>query len=362
MNNTETKYKIDLEAVLQEAKKLPDDFSFEEAKKIIELLGGKRLFDVFSKETIYAILENLKKYQVFYISGGESLSITILEDLLNNQIPENLEKFLCIKPEYIENLPEEQKIKIAKSFAGSIKDETELLVNLWKCGVQTIACGGESKFVYLYIKIKKSDIENFARVCEFARKNNYPLSFTFQDDTSIALNISGNQLDFDFYSKFNQEIQHANDYATSAFYSSILKNFCLILPNFYEYYYGNHDRGYAFTEEELIAGLTENNQRLMSRIVTQNKENDDLQYLLDVEVDLNEEVIQQLEEEQEKNKRLQRQNRELRQQLSTIREFVIYKLGRVPVLGRIILGALGRELVGNQNLLSAEKEEERENS
>ena len=153
MNNTETKYKIDLEAVLQEAKKLPDDFSFEEAKKIIELLGGKRLFDVFSKETIYAILENLKKYQVFYISGGESLSITILEDLLNNQIPENLEKFLCIKPEYIENLPEEQKIKIAKSFAGSIKDETELLVNLWKCGVQTIACGGESKFVYLYIKI-----------------------------------------------------------------------------------------------------------------------------------------------------------------------------------------------------------------
>ena len=58
MNNTETKYKIDLEAVLQEAKKLPDDFSFEEAKKIIELLGGKRLFDVFSKETIYAILEN----------------------------------------------------------------------------------------------------------------------------------------------------------------------------------------------------------------------------------------------------------------------------------------------------------------
>ena len=337
MNNTERKYKINLEAVLEETKKLSDNFSLDDAEEVIKLLGGNRLYEIFDKSTISAIINSLKDNGSFYTYEGKKYDISILEGLLNNEIIDGVETFLCVKPEYILELPNEQKEKIAKSFTGTQTEEKELLLTLWNLGIQTIACGGEDEYIYLYLKVDKSDELNLIKILEFAKNNNNRVNLKGADDNYIEFTIVGDRSDFSFYSRLNKYIHESKTSYCEKFYTSIFNSLDCLFPFYTEYYeffekYNRHSPK-EFTVEDIEQHLKDQREILDEQHAT---EINDLK--------------QKLKEEREKNRLLQMQNKKLKQKLITIRSFVIDTLGQIPIWGKVLLKKLKNRLSMDQSM------------
>ncbi len=108
--------------------------------KLKEVLGGKKLDNIFDTYTIDALLDNLINSGQIHSMLVQENGLNILEGLLNNQIKGDLSNFYMIKSDYILQLTPEEKINMAISISAGREDVAKALQSVWGKKIRTEAC------------------------------------------------------------------------------------------------------------------------------------------------------------------------------------------------------------------------------
>lgn len=113
----------------------------ESREKLIELLGGDMLDDIFDnmakRALVTSVIESGRIHDLLITEGS---GIDVLEGLLNNRIIGDLSDFYMIKPSYILGLSPEEQRKMAQCISAGREDLCMTLQKLWSRGIMTEAC------------------------------------------------------------------------------------------------------------------------------------------------------------------------------------------------------------------------------
>lgn len=165
--------------------------------KLIKLIGGQRLYDIFDDYTVNAILKNIIDLGKFHNMIKDEDGLDMLEGLLNNTISGNLQDFYMIKSDYILQLTKEQQINMANSISGGNQNLSLTLQSLWSAGIRTEACTTRSSdnipMIQVRIRdtefIKQDLIQQIYNQGEFSYDGDYNYI-----DGDFMVRISGNNL------------------------------------------------------------------------------------------------------------------------------------------------------------------------
>jgi hypothetical protein len=358
---------------------LSDDYS-----ELIELLGGEEaLLDIFDKNTINAIVENLiKSGKIHNILDDEYVNdggLDILEGLLNKQITGNLGEFYNINPDYIIALPDEQKSAMAKCLSEGSEELEKTLVLLWNKGIKTISCDGvgaqyirmeidfdQLQEVYTRIlnQYKQGDDIRFS-VCGYEEGEKYIFQIDGTDEKVFFIAIrqafEKEYSQDDIMNIYQIAYEMLEDHST---YSSKAKEFIANIA-------GEEipERSSDWTDEKVETLIQENDKAHINErkaiIAEKNVEIEGLKTAINHSLEQNASLKQELLEVQEALKIAQEDNKKLEQRyneavniVKRTKEFVVNKLGRIPFMGKAIIKAMNKEL--SQKTLSDKDDTESE--
>jgi len=329
--------KIDRVKVLEAIKKYNVDSL--EMPELKEALGGELLENVFDKETCRCICESFIRYGKFHqdLPEEEEDGIEKLENLLNQRITGSLESFYNIRPEYIASLPQEEQGKIAKAFSGSQEDLPELLMELWKRKIPTIACGGESDYEYILMEIPYENEEGLAEVLRMIHATKRSADIDFYDKTARVNvgSIGGN-----LYKQLLAEIRKDVPKRELDFYMNIASSVKDGIENAVLWQQIEDNQRYS---EQSEGRYTEEAVEVLMADYREAKESESKEAIADKDREIVSLQIK-LQEEVAKRTALEKKYGTLAENFLSIRSFMVNKLGRIPILGKRVLKEFEKEL------------------
>ena len=170
----------------------------EQSKKSLkEVLGGKKLDEIFDSFTQNAIFDNLINSGKIHTLMEHGNGLDILDGLLNNHITGDLSNFYIIKSDYILNLPLEEQKNMAISISGGMKDLAEALQNAWKNGIRTEACTTREEdnkpMIQFRIKEDEFDIQDMIQHL-YGKQDIKGKTIYDNEDKSFQVNLKGDNL------------------------------------------------------------------------------------------------------------------------------------------------------------------------
>lgn len=170
-----------------------------EKEELREALGGEQLKEIFDENTIEAILSEMINFGKVHnlINDGDGLDI--LQNLLNSQIEGDISSFYSIKPEYILNLPEEERQKMADSIAGDWKELSVALQKVWRRRIKTSACTTkkESNLPMIQFEVDEHDYESQAYLQSVYEQDGIECANAFYScftEGGFTINLQGEKL------------------------------------------------------------------------------------------------------------------------------------------------------------------------
>ena len=127
-----------------------------------EMLGGKKLNEIFDDTTKEAILTSIIDNGTIHKMIEDEGGFDILQGLLNNKIVGNMSDFYMIKPSYILALSSVEKRNMANSISANNQQTAQMLMELWDRGIKTEACTTKEKdnIQMVQVNIDALDFEN----------------------------------------------------------------------------------------------------------------------------------------------------------------------------------------------------------
>lgn len=187
--------KLDEDRIFETVEKIKNGTESKGALK--ELLGGKKLDDMFDQRTQEALFDNIINNRKIHNMVQNGNGIDTLEGLLNNKVNGNLADFYMIKPDYILQLsPKEQK-NMADSISGGRQDLSLTLQNLWSRGIRTEACTTKSSdnIPMLQLNIKENDLANQDIIQQlYGQRDIQGNAFYDYQAKEFKINLEGNNL------------------------------------------------------------------------------------------------------------------------------------------------------------------------
>lgn len=166
-------------------------------KSLKEVLGGKKLDEIFDSFTQNALFDNLINSGKIHTLMEHGNGLDILDGLLNNHITGDLSNFYIIKSDYILNLPPEEQKNMAISISGGMKDLAEALQNAWKNGIRTEACTTREEdnkpMIQFRIKEDEFDIQDMIQHL-YGKQDIKGKTIYDNEDKSFQVNLKGDNL------------------------------------------------------------------------------------------------------------------------------------------------------------------------
>lgn len=340
--------KLNEEAILKKADEVRDNKA--NAMELFNLIGGDELERIFEKGAISTILSTLvheKKTHSLYEDDENGL--TELEGLLNKKITGKLGKFYVIKPEYIMSLSPEEQVHMAESVSEGNINLKNALIELWKNGIKTRACGGvrstQKEVPYIYAVVPLEESSKLERLNNIVNKEgNYLDSCNTLGKGEVHIVIKGESIYQDIVEEFQKEEPKKN--IVGALAEEQLLTYRLLknqTENSSKYKYTDED------VEEIILNTAQEHKEQANKNEAllrekYEKEIRELSSKLEELQKENKELSSDLEEEKEENGKLQQKYDKLYETHGRLKNFVVHRIGKIPFLGRRILKMMENEV------------------